>query len=60
MTIDEAIEFLKDYKMESAFSATPAFENALQLGIEALQGIQRYRQNFNEAYIERLPGETEK
>lgn len=58
MKIEKAIETLKDYKMESAFDATPDFEAALLLGIEALKRIQTQRA-IPDFIPLALPSETE-
>jgi len=59
MTLQEAIEMLGDYKMQSAFEATPAFEAALKLGQEALKRFKLYRHKPDPNAWRLLPGETE-
>ena len=59
MTIDEAIEILGDYEMQSAFEATPDFKDALKLGIEALKAVQKFQRMGSKINPLRLPGETE-
>lgn len=58
MTIDKAIEVLKDYKMESAFETTPDFTSALQLGIEALKFVKQYEADNLVSHNPVLPGEV--
>jgi len=58
MTLQEAIKILNDYKMESAFNATPDFEGALKLLIEAGKAVILTRQPNNLFGIPPLPGET--
>jgi len=57
--IEKAIETLSDYKMQSAFEATPDFEDALKLGIEAMERVKLSRKDFG--YLGSLPlqGEDE-
>ena len=59
LTLEEAIRLLRDYKMQSNFAATPYFEAALQLGIEALKHYQGDKEIgcIRSDYF--LPGETE-
>ena len=56
MKLEKAIETLSDYKMESAFEATPDFVKALKIGIE---GLKREIQNRQGTLAILLPGETE-
>ena len=59
MTLKEAIEIGKDYKMQSAFEATPDFVDALKLLIETGKAYQKAQLNgwYPPGY--KLPGETE-
>lgn len=59
MKLDKAIKVLGDYKMESAFEATPDFEDALKLGIEALKRHKHNESCFEPGAVKPLPGETE-
>ena len=59
MTLQEAIKILGDYKMQSAFEATPAFVDALKLGIEALKRRREYNHKNLIDFSVLLPGETE-
>ena len=58
MKLDKAVEILNDYKMQSAFEATPDFEEAIKLGIEALKRLQRQRSGDLSLIKTPLPGET--
>lgn len=55
--LTKAIEILNNYKMESAFEATPDFEDALKLGIEAQKAIRDLRQGLVVDFELPLPGE---
>ena len=59
MTPEEAMKVLADYKMESSFAATPKFEAALGLGIEALKEVVADRISGILPSDHLLPGETE-
>ncbi|MBA7637559.1 hypothetical protein ES703_45204 [subsurface metagenome] len=58
MTPKKAIEKLGDYKMQSAFEATPEFETALKLGIEALKRHEVAKSLPYPIISDLLPGET--
>ena len=59
MKLEEAIKCLSDYKMESSFAATPEFEAALALGIEALKHVKAVRVFSGAEKPPLLPGETQ-
>lgn len=59
MKLKEAIEIGKDYKMQSAFEATPEFEDALKLLIEAGKAWKEHRGTGSLMNPLLLPGETE-
>ena len=55
--LTKAIEILRDYKMESAFEATPDFEDSLKLAIAGLEAIRFARQGGSWHPKALLPGE---
>ncbi len=60
MEIDKAIEVLTIWKKENCPPPLADEFNALQLGIEALQEVQCFRQNPDHWKLDPLPGETER
>ena len=59
ISIDKAIKALKLYAKGVPKHDRTDFENALELGIEALKRIKNYRHDWNLTITERLPRETE-
>ena len=59
MRIDEAIRELEGYNMETFNTRFITFNQALQLGIEALKFLKRERLNHPAYFPNKLPGETE-
>lgn len=58
MTIDKAGRVLNDYRMQSAFEATPEFVEAIKMGIAALRAVEIARHGFINDNFHKLPGET--
>lgn len=59
MTLNEAIEILKDSIVGVEAFDDPGLPNAIKLGIEALRYIDTCHKNANCFNISPLPGETE-
>jgi len=59
MTIDEAIKELGEIKKLDCHIKYPEWQDALQLGIEALKYVKRDRSGLTWAETEFLPSETE-
>ena len=58
MTIDQAIEVLTE-ETETGFQGHPyTLREAIQLGIEALKRVKRYKRLWLSWKLELLPGET--
>lgn len=60
MTIDEAIEILRDLDTTLSQSDPELRREAVQLGIAALRAIQMAREGAHVAFKLPLPGETKK
>jgi len=58
MTLKKAIELLKDYKRRRSASHQDDFQDAFELGIQAMSLIQLLRQYPNNLAWGKLPGET--
>lgn len=58
MPIDEAIEILKGYEMGKIEAEDGKFDEAIQLGQEALTRISYARDGHIETIYQPLPGET--
>ena len=58
MTIEKAIEILKDEERGVLKKIYPELDIALLLGIEALKRIKKSRGDASRYYIGYLPGET--
>ena len=58
MKLDKAIEILTIYKAGEEDTYSDDLDDALQLGIEALKVIKRYRSFVAVDAIRLLPGET--
>ncbi len=59
MTIDKAIEYLNSLHQTDCCKEVPDYDEAVQLGIEALKEIQHLRKIGAFCYQNPLPGETE-
>jgi len=59
MTIDAAIDYIREEATTCACDGKPNTSAALKLGIEALKRLRDCRHNWNLTITERLPGETE-
>lgn len=59
MTLKETIKILTHYKVEGEAPCPPALDNALQVGIEAVELLQRLRAGERWPLNHPLPSETE-
>ena len=58
MTIDEAIEILKDYLRGDEPDNAPDLPASIRLGIEALKRVKAYKEAHVGLHYEPMPGET--
>lgn len=59
MKLEEAIEILTKWREEESVDCEEELHKAEQLGIEALNSVQRSRLIFPDVEVNRLPGETD-
>ena len=58
MTIDEAIENIMEVLKLDCYVKYPEWQDALRLGIEALQRVKHVREKYQKSSYVLLPGET--
>lgn len=59
MTLEEAKAILQQYRRDGEPHDLQDFEDAIDLGIEAIDRVQKYRPLYAGKYAHLLPGETE-